>query len=352
MTSLKSWFAKSLPSESVPRPERRATPGLLAIHPSGNSSKMDAVRDISETGLYLVTEERWPNGASVPLILTCIEKAEKVLPLRCPVEARTVRVGQDGIGLKFVLPEGADLWLWKKADEGEPKRIIEEFRATRALDFLSKICPSASHEIELLFSEGLSNIQIANVVEIALRAEQIRALDSDRHRSIAPENLVLPIIKHGSWAEVSQAQQLWAGLLASSCTLEGRDQSNSKFLKVLCHIATIHARIFVAACTRATKVVSASGTVSALPLICTAEEMSEIAEAHDLMKIDRNLLQLFDLGLLPERVKSSFFSFSEDADITPTPFALELFARCSGHRGATQDFYQSAANANTLTFAR
>jgi hypothetical protein len=80
--------------------------------------------------------------------------------------------------------------------------------------------------------------------------------------------------------------------------------------------------------------------------------MSEIAEAHDLVKIDRNLLQLFDLGLIPERMKSQFFSFSEDADITPTPFALELFARCSGHRGATQGFYQSAANANTLTFAR
>ncbi len=341
MSSLKKWFAKTFPPEFPVRAERRPTPGLIAIHPSGGTSKAGAIRDLSETGMYLVTEERWPRGVSVPLTLTCLEKTEEVSAVHCPVEARAVRTGQDGVGLQFVFSEGTDLWLWKKAHEAEPKRIIEEFRATRALVFLSKICPYASHEIELLFSEGLSNTQIANVVEVTIRAEQLRDLDPDRHRSIASEQLLLPIIKHASWAEIKQTRELWAGLLASSCSLDGRDLSNAKFLKVLCELATIHARVLVYACTMATKIVSASGNVSALPLICTARELSEITGAHDLIKIDRNLLQLFDLGLIPTRLKSQFFSFSEDANITPTPFALEFFARCSGHRGSPHDFYET-----------
>jgi len=70
----------------------------------------------------------------------------------------------------------------------------------------------------------------------------------------------------------------------------------------------------------------------------------QIAGAHDLMKIDRNIFQLANLGLLEPRVKSKYFNFEQDANLTPTALGLELFARCQGHRGAPHEYYVAHAS--------
>jgi hypothetical protein len=57
------------------------------------------------------------------------------------------------------------------------------------------------------------------------------------------------------------------------------------------------------------------------------------------MKIDRNIFQLANLGLLEPRFKPKYFSFEQDANLTPTALGLELFARCQGHRGAPHEYY-------------
>jgi hypothetical protein len=38
-------------------------------------------------------------------------------------------------------------------------------------------------------------------------------------------------------------------------------------------------------------------------------------------------------------VKSKYFNFEQEANLTPTALGLELFARCQGHRGAPHDYY-------------
>jgi len=58
--SLRSWFEKAFAQEHVKqaRPERREVPGLEAIHWTGSSPGLDIVKNISSTGMYLVTRER------------------------------------------------------------------------------------------------------------------------------------------------------------------------------------------------------------------------------------------------------------------------------------------------------
>ena len=122
----------------------------------------------------------------------------------------------------------------------------------------------------------------------------------------------------------------------------GDDESNLPYMDMLCELATIDGRLFTTACTKSQKVFAASGAVSARPLICSSQELIQIAGAHDLMKIDRNIFQLANLGLLEPRLKSKYFNFEQEANLTPTALGLELFARCQGHRGAPHEFY--AAN--------
>jgi len=46
--------------------------------------------------------------------------------------------------------------------------------------------------------------------------------------------------------------------------------------------------------------------------------------------------------LLVKRNRSKFFSLIHEADIAPTNLGLQLYARCNGHRGALEDFYNVA----------
>ncbi len=341
MKSLKSWFEKTFPNDPLPRAERRTVPGLEALHWTGKAPGLDDIKDISSTGMYVLTRERWPQGEVNPIRLVCEDLPEDAPTNQVTVETKSVRWGNDGMGLEFVLPPCMELWLWKTDGLVEADDILTEFRTARALAFLRRICPSATQELSLLFREGLSNIRIESAVQIALLAEAMLAREGGTEKFACPQSLVMRIVQNGSWADIDLTQRMWAGMLVTSCTRSGIDESNHAFVDVLSELAGIHGKLFASACTRATKVLSEPGTVSALPIIYTAEELAQIAGAHDLQKIDRNLLQMALLGLFEERVKAKFFSYDMDARITPTSLGLELYARCQGYRGNAYDYYRS-----------
>jgi len=212
MKFLKNWFDKGFseePKQKQVRPERRAVPGLEAIHWTGSSPGLDIVKNISSTGMYLVTRERWPQGEVHPIRLVYEEMTDDSPATHVTVEAKSVRWGEDGMGLAFLLPEAMDLWLWKTDGLVEPEDILSEFRLARALAFLTRICPQATHDLKLLFREGLSNIRIAQAIRILNRTEAMLAAEPDFHRLHAPESVVLRVVKEGSWAEDPTTQQLW-----------------------------------------------------------------------------------------------------------------------------------------------
>jgi hypothetical protein len=339
MKSLKGWFARAFSEEINPRPERRSVPGLQALHWTGEAPGQNVVKDISASGIYLLTEERWTPGTVTPIVLTCADLPESSPDGHILVQTKSVRWGKDGIGLAFVLPDYMDLWLWHKDGKPEPVEILHEFRVARALAFLRGICPSATQGLKLLFREGLSNIRIESAVRIALRAEEMLAREPNVGKMQVSDRLVMRVVERGSWAEDDLTQQFWAGILTASCAVGQLDESNLGYIDILSEFAIIHTRVFEIACKRSKKVLADNGSLTALPVTLSAPELMEIADAHDLIKIDRNLLQLSDHGLLEPRVKSKYFSFEEDAILTATPFGLAMYARCHGHRGTPQQFY-------------
>jgi hypothetical protein len=326
------------------RAERRTSPELAAYLWNGSLQQQASIRDISSTGLYLLTRERWAPGDTVSLTLQRRGPLEGNFERRVAVQARAVRWGEDGIALSFVLPPGTDLRLWQSplkssAEQTEPEDILREFRIAGALAFLSRLCPNAGDEMRRLVREGLSNYRVASAIEIALKAERLLAFGSSADKLRAPANLVIRILEDGSWADAESTQQLWAGLLATSCTLSGRDDSNLVFISLLSQLTAPHVRLMTAACTKATKYMSSMERLSSRPIILSAQEMMHITGTRDLIRIHRDLEYLVDLGLLTTSVKSASFSPLEGTELTPTSLGLQLFARCHGHRGAAEDFY-------------
>ena len=90
------------------RAPRTAAPGLAAYFWNGSTPAAHGIRDISSSGLYLVTEERWYPGTLVLMTLQRTDCGEEVAERTIAVQSRAVRWGPDGIGLQFVLPDDKD----------------------------------------------------------------------------------------------------------------------------------------------------------------------------------------------------------------------------------------------------
>lgn len=109
------WFTKASLQERRSA-EREGVPHLAAYYWNGAHAVPHRVRDLSSTGCYLLTDERWHTGTMLMLTLQKPVTADDVRSSRSVrLQAKVVRWGEDGVGLTFifagkesVLTEGAD----------------------------------------------------------------------------------------------------------------------------------------------------------------------------------------------------------------------------------------------------
>ena len=327
-----------------PLPERRATtrllsPGLVAYDATGGNAQPCEVGDVSPTGIFVRTKERWRLGDLISLTLQRKNATEREQHSRVVVQAGTVRNDADGVGLTFVLPENVEFRPWqrvhtKRSDETDGQYFVRELRTAKALGFLRHICPPAGEEIEKLLYERHSNKRVASAVAIALKAEELLAQNDKGETTLAHPQLVVRILEDGSWAEDEWIQQRWAGLLATSCTADGLDKSNLVFVEMLDKLTPIHLRILYAACRKGAEVNSTAESTSRVTLYCTADELIEAAGTHSLPRIQQTIGHLANFGLLAENNRPSYIHATEKTKTktTPTSLGLTMFARCNGRR--------------------
>jgi uncharacterized protein len=101
----RGWLARWLYSDSAdPRKtSRRPVTGLVAHFFTGGAPQAHEIRDVSETGLYVVTAERWYPGTIIRMTLTKPDKAHSPSGRSITIQARSMRWGNDGVGLEFVI---------------------------------------------------------------------------------------------------------------------------------------------------------------------------------------------------------------------------------------------------------
>jgi hypothetical protein len=284
----------------------------------------------------LLTEERWFLGELVSLTLQREGSPEDSPVLQIALQARVIRHGEDGIGLSFVLPTGLDLNLWGVLIRNavvmtEPKAVLFMFRMLRTVLFLYRLCHEAASEAIVLFGGELSVPRTESAVEIALGAEQLLALEDHADRMRAHPQLVANLLRNGSWANDDLIKQLWAGLLATSCTEEGTDESNSAFVDLLFHVTPDQGLIFVAGCQRAMELMSGIGDIPSTRILIPPEEMSRITDMPDLPRIATNIAYLFNFGLVENNFDFSSYLPTDSFDITPSRLGLKLFKQCKGN---------------------
>jgi hypothetical protein len=349
----KNWFRPSFVHRS--RAERRESPALAAFYWEGSTPRQSSVANISSSGAYLLTSKQWQQGEILSLTLQRAGMLESSPQRTATVQARSVRRDAQGVAVTFLLPRGADLHLWHSAmktgvPQTEPEDVVREFRLASAIAFIHRISPAATSAATLLYRQGLSNFRLQSAIEIALHAEELLGLEGSARLSANP-TVVLRILEDGSWAETEWIQHYWGGVLATACATDEPGASHLKFVNLLSQLTTIQARIFAGSCKQAAKVVNGRGTVLARLLTCSAAELIQIADTHDRVHIERDIQHLVELGLIEKSIKWKFFSQLDEANITPTTLALDLFARCHGHRGQVDEFYGESTSLTALTAA-
>lgn len=202
--------------------------------------------------------------------------------------------------------------------------------------FLSRICLPAAEEFGLFLKDKVSSWRAKNAVSVVQKAEEKfiqNKIPSDAH---AHPRLVAATIEHGSWSESSTVQDLWAGLLASSCSTDGRDESNVIFINILSQINSTEAVLFNHLCEIVGKVVSPGGWISPKsPLKLSVEELATLTGIIDMHRMDLELdhlraLNLIDGGFDPEH---------PIADVIPTPFGLQMYVKCQGYSGSPVNYF-------------
>lgn len=331
------WLYPALYDQNRRTAERRPSQGVAAYDFVDDTPRMHEVVNVSSHGLYLHTDERWEPGAVVPLTLQCSGPYESDSQHRVEFDCVTVRTGADGVGMSFVLPEGMELKLWEApgrngADDTDPQCILRELRMARALAFMRRICPPADEQVTERFHKTLSNVRAFNTVEIALKAERLLGQESDAYCMVAHPDLILRILDHGSWVDVEWLQELWAGLLATSCTFEGHDDSNLVYVNLLSRLAPLPTQILTMACAKAMQAMADTAVASSTRLACSAEEIARITRSNNLVKIYKSIGELAELGLVEKNPRSASTDNPEAAKAMPTRLGLEMFARCNGQR--------------------
>jgi uncharacterized protein len=110
------WLERWLfPNPAEPRRAgREPVAGLVAHFFTGGAPQAHDIRDISATGLYVVTTERWYPGTMIRMTLSKPDTGQALSERTITIQARAVRWGNDGVGLEFVVEPS------RKPTRGQP----------------------------------------------------------------------------------------------------------------------------------------------------------------------------------------------------------------------------------------
>jgi len=103
MKSVTSWF-KRLPSSEQRKAQRMRSPLLVAYYWDGSSPISHPIQNISSSGFYLSTKERWLPGTMVTMTLQRTDTAHANVSSEphIPVLSKVIRLDEDGVGFSFV----------------------------------------------------------------------------------------------------------------------------------------------------------------------------------------------------------------------------------------------------------
>jgi PilZ domain len=319
------------------RAERGPARGLTAVCGLDTAATPASIKNISASGVSLLTREPGHSGDVIALVLRKQSEPDKSEDLQISLQARVIRLTEDGVALAFAPPQGMDAKLFEVllrniTNVTDPDLCAEMFLTFRTVLFLYRLCGAGAEEVVLLLDGQLDTHRTSNLFKIVLTVENILTLYRDADQMHAHSKVVANILRHGTWADDELTVRLWTGLFVSSCSMGAPDDSNQVLVDLLAQLTPTQARILIHAYERFLGPMLDIQDSTAESIVLDAKEMIQLTGVHDQTRNATDLAYLFNLGLIEKVFDFTSYRESDTFDITPTGLGLELYKHCHGSR--------------------
>ena len=196
-----------------------------------------------------------------------------------------------------------------------------------------------------MFRDNVRRWRLNNLLRVLEKAKGKLVFDGKQLNLTANARVGLSIMEECSAVDNDELQDLWAGLFATSCTPDGRDDSNMNFVDLLRRMSSVEARILDYACKHSKKYIYPSKLIVADALSVSFDLLVEITGINDIYRLDSELDHMRSIELLPQGSLigggGGFSADDEhlDADISPSALALNLYYKTHSTGVSPIDFW-------------
>ncbi|MBO9699940.1 MAG: DUF4393 domain-containing protein [Sporocytophaga sp.] len=240
--------------------------------------------------------------------------------------------------------------IFGAAAYGEALKIVTEESIKGTFSFISKICSPAAEEFGLYFADNIRVWRLNNIIKIIEKSKGKLEFVDNKLQLKAHPRVVMDIIDKGSWQENTELQDMWAGLLASSCQKESENDDNIIYTTILNQLTSTEVKILNYFTVNSAKLATAEGIVKTKEgLIISAEEFSKIVGTDNFEKLNVGINHLKSLQLIETGfgLASGFFKDGDKSQglkvgLKLSPLAIILYVKCQGYNGLARDFFSLA----------
>ncbi len=198
--------------------------------------------------------------------------------------------------------------------------------------FLEIVFKPGLEELGFLVKDQVRLWRLTNILRTLEKAQGKFEFDGKDINLTANARVGISIMEGCSEVDDEELQDLWAGLFASSCTPDGRDDSNMNFVDLLRRMSSVEAKIIDYACCNCKKYIYPNQLIIAENITVPFDKLVEISGTDDRYRLDSELDHMRSLELLlqGDSFSGSGGGFSAldnslEADITPSSLALNLY---------------------------
>ena len=195
--------------------------------------------------------------------------------------------------------------------------------------FLEVVFKPGLEELGYLVKDQVRLWRLNNILRTLEKAQGKFEFDGKEINLTANARVGISIMEGCSEVDNEELQDLWAGLFVSSCTPDGKDDSNMNFVDLLRRMSSVEAKIIDYACKNSTKFLYPNKLILSDGLTISFEELVAVTGTNDLYRLDSELDHMRSIELLVSGDNfeggGGGFTASDtelEANITPSPLAL------------------------------
>ena len=199
--------------------------------------------------------------------------------------------------------------------------------------FLKAVCKPGLEELGFFIKDEVRQWRLNNILRVLEKAKGRLDFDGKELNLTANARVGLAIMEEGSKVDDEELQNMWAGLFASSCTPDGKDDSNMNFVDLIRRMSSVEAKILDYACKNCKKTIYPNKLIVAEKIKIPFDVLADIAKTDNIYRLDSELDHMRSIELLENggifMPGGGFIADGEnlDANITPSPLALNLYYR-------------------------